>query len=261
MKLELERPLCFIDLETTGLDVENDKIVEITICKIHPNGEREIKTKVFNPERPISPEATELHGHTNESVANEKPFHKYAKGMHSFIEGCDIAGYNSNTYDNPMLYFEFLRAGIEWDYKSVNLIDVCNIFKIKEPRTLAGAFKFYCDKVSENTHNSKDDILATVEVFESQLEKYELPTNLKDLAYLSNYDKEIIDIGGKFSKDDDGDLIFNFGAKNRGKKCTSDKGYLEWMISDKATFTADVKKIASDILESMKEEPVKQPTK
>jgi len=248
-KLKLTRPLCFIDAETTGLSTSTDKIIEISICKLNIDGTTETKTKRFNPEIPISAEATALHGYTNEMLANEPTFKKVAKGLLAFITDCDIAGFNSNSFDLPMLFFEFQRAGVSWDYTKVHFIDAGNIFKIKEERTLAGAYQFFCNKVLENAHNSESDILATLEVLDAQLAKYEdLPSDMAELAVFSNYGIQRIDIGNKFAKDTDGDLVFNFG-ENRGKKCLQNVKMLKWIIGK--DFTDDVKAICELLIKQV----------
>jgi len=254
MKLKLKRPICFIDLETTGLDTSTDRIVEIAILKYFPDGKKEIKTRRLNPEIPISETASELHGITNEMVANEPTFKKVSKSMLALIDGCDVAGFNSNSFDFPLLYSEFLRAGLEWDYSTVQRIDIGNLFKKFEPRTLTKAYEFYCGKDLVDSHGAKADIEATLEVLEAQLEKYELPDDLAQLAFIANYDKELVDISGKFIKDKDGDYVINFGVKHKGKKAITEPGFLEWMLGEDTSFTPDVKRIASALLESLKPE-------
>lgn len=246
-KLKLERPICFIDLETTGLSREEDRIIQIAICKVNVDGTREVKTKYINPEMEISAESTEVTGITNEMVANEPTFKRIAKGLHGFIEGCDIGGFNSNTFDVPLLFNEFQRANIYWDYKSVNLVDVGNIFKINAPRTLEAAVLTYTGKEMVDQHNAEADILATIEVFEAQLDKHEdIPSNMTELMVYCNYGKEIIDITGKFSKNDDGELIFNFG-KHKGQVAKTEPDFLKWMV-EKAKFSQDVKEVAEKLL-------------
>lgn len=247
MKLTLTRPLCFIDLEATGLDRENDRIVEIAVCKVHPDGTREVKTRRINPGIPIPAQASEVHGITDVDVENEPTFEKLAPGLIKFIENCDFAGYNSNAYDFPMLYNHFMRSGIHWDYTKFRMIDVGNIFKRKEERTLTAAYKFFCEKELEDAHSAEADILATVDVFEAQLERYEdLPADLEELQLYCNYDKPILDISGKFTTDADGDIVFNFGAK-RGTKAKDDLSYVSWMLSK--DFAPDTLKICSDLID------------
>ena len=246
-ELNLTRPICFIDIESTGLNVEKDRIVELTVCKVHPSGDKEVKTKRFNPEIEISEEATKKHGLTNEDLKDEPLFRKLAKGILLFISDSDIAGYNSNYFDLPLLFFEFERAGVKWDYKKSNFIDIATIFKRNEERTLSAAYKFYCDKDLSNAHSAEVDTLATYEVFLAQLEKYsDLSCDMQELAYYCNYDKELVDITGKFAKNEQGEFIFNFGT-HKGKKCLTELQYLHWMV-EKGNFSSEVKDIAENIL-------------
>lgn len=246
MKLQLTRPLAFFDLEATGLDKENDRIVEIAICKIHLDGRKEVKCRRINPGISIPAQSTAIHGISDEDVANEPSFEELAPGLMAFIKDCDMAGYNSNSYDIPMLFNSFLRAGLYWDYTQFRMIDAGNIFKIKEARTLTAALKFYCDKDIENAHSAEADILATVEVFEAQLERYDdLPTDMNELQKFCNYGKEILDLSGKFTTDSDGDVVFNFGSK-KGVKAKDDIGYVQWMISK--DFPMDTNNICMQII-------------
>lgn len=247
MKLNLIRPLCFFDLEATGIDKENDRIVEIAICKIHPSGLRELLTGRVNPEMPIPPKATEIHGISDADVADAHTFSDLAKRILDFISGCDMGGYNSNSYDLPLLFNEFKRVGIYWDYNQFKKIDAGNIFKIKEARTLSAAVKFYCDRDMENAHSAEADILATVDVFFAQLERYDdLPTDLGELELFCNYGKPILDISGKFTTDESGEVVFNFGAK-RGVRAKDELGLVQWMINK--DFPADTLNICYQILE------------
>ena len=245
----LKRPICFIDLETTGLSTQKDRIVEISICKIHVDGTKEIKTKLFNPEIPISPEASAIHGYTNESLKDEPVFKKLAKGLAAFIADSDLGGFRSNAYDFPLLSNEFERAGITWNWQDSNLIDSYNILVAKEPRTLGGVYTHYTGEIMENAHSAKADILATVEIFEKQVEKYELAVdNMNELALLSNYGKKMVDLSGKFTEDVDGDLVLNFG-KHKGKKAKEERGFLEWMLTV-PDFSDNVKGIVNKLLEA-----------
>lgn len=246
MKLNLTRPLAFFDLEATGVDRENDRIVEISICKLMPDGSKQVKTRRINPTIPIPAGATEVHGISDDGVKNEPKFELLAPGILKFLEDCDIAGFNSNAYDIPMLFNEFQRAGIYWDYTKFRKIDAGNIFKINEPRTLSAAVKFYCGRDMENAHSAEADILATVDVFMAQVEKYpDLPANLDELELFCNYGKPILDISGKFTTDDDGDIVFNFGAK-RGMKAKDELGLVQWMINK--DFPKDTLNICYNIL-------------
>ncbi len=255
MKLKLTRPIAFFDLEATGLDKEKDRIVEIGICKLFPDGSRESKTKRINPGIPIPKQSSDIHGITDDMVKDCPTFSQLAKGLLEYLEGCDIGGYNSNSYDLPMLYNHFLREGINWDYHSFFKIDAGNIFKIKEARTLSAAVKFYCNRDMENAHNAGADIDETVNVFLAQLERYDdLPDTLEELELFCNYDKKFLDLSGKFTFDDDGDVVFNFGPE-RGKKAVENLSLVNWILGK--DFSTDTKNICRDILNGLynKEKP------
>lgn len=246
MILELTRPLCFIDIESTGLNRETDRIVELSICKLDPSGEKTVKTRRFNPTIPISVGSTDVHGIKDEDVINEPTFSKLAASLFFFIENCDMAGFGSNHFDIPMLYNEFMRAGITWDYSTVNMVDVGNIFKIQEPRDLTASLSFYCDQEHSGAHGANADVMATLSVFGAQLNKYpELPKTIEELAVFSNYGNKILDLSGKFTYNESGDIIFNFGPK-RGEKASDHVDFLYWMISK--DFAPDTLKICSDLI-------------
>lgn len=229
MKLKLERPLAFIDIESTGLNRESDRIVEISICILHPDLRREIKTRRLNPGIPISEEATAVHGITNDDVKAMPDFKQVAKGLMNLITGCDIAGFGSNNYDVPLLYNEFLRAGIEWDYTKHFFIDAGNLFKIMEPRDLTAALKFYCNKDHEGAHGAEADVNATVDVFLAQVERYEVPEHIGELALMTNYDKILLDLSGKFTFNDKGQVVFTFGP-NRWLPAEEHLDFVTWML-------------------------------
>ena len=170
MKINLKNPLLFLDLETTGLNVATDRIVEICVLKVNPNGTHEVKTRRINPTIPISPEAQAIHGISNEDVANEPTFKEIAKSLANWMEGCEFAGYKSTRFDIPMLAEEFLRAGIDFDFRKHKMIDVQNIFHKMEQRTLKAAYRFYCDKDLVNAHSAEADTIATYEILEAQLD-------------------------------------------------------------------------------------------
>lgn len=246
MKLNLERPLAFFDLEATGLNTSTDRIVEIAICKVFPDHSRETLAMLINPEILIPSEATAVHGINNEDVADCPAFRDVAYQIYNLLNGCDIGGFNSNSYDVPLLFNEFIRAGIYWDYTSFRMIDVGNIYKRKEPRTLSAAHQFYCGTDLENAHSAEADIIATVNVFEGQLEKYaDLSMDLDSLQYFCNYDRKVLDLSGKFTLDADGDIVFNFGTK-KGTKAKNDLGYVSWMYN--RDFNPDTKKICEELL-------------
>ena len=245
MKELLKRPIVFFDTETTGVDVETDRIVEIAVCKIMPDGNKLIKTQLFNPEMPIPSAASDVHGITDEMVKDAPTFKQKAKGIHDFIEGCDLAGYNSNVFDIPLLYNEFTRSGIDWDYSKVHFIDVFNIYKINHPRTLSEVYRKYTGNILNDAHSAEADILATVEIFEHQLNVHELPYSVPELALYSNYDKPVIDLAGKFTTDENGVILLNFG-KSKGQPAHKNIDFLQWML--KGNFSNDTLKIARRII-------------
>lgn len=251
MKLNLIRPICFLDIESTGTDRDKDRIIELSICKLHPSGDRVIKTKRFNPEMPIPAEATRVHGISDADVANEPTFRQVANGILSFISLCDLGGFNSNAFDIPLLYNEFARAGINMPYKEIRFIDAGNIMKINEPRTLSAAVKMYTGKDHDRAHGAEADVLATVDVFMEQCERYDLPGDMDELHLYCNYDRAIVDISGKFCADSDGNILFNFG-KNKGVLAKSDPGFLEWMVY-KANFAPDTTEVANRLLNEIYE--------
>ena len=177
MELNLKKPIVFFDLETTGIDVVNDRIVEISLLKIFTDGREETKTMRINPEMPIPQQATDVHGISNEDVKDEPTFNIVAKDIARFIEGCDLAGYNSNKFDIPLLAEEFLRVDLDVDLKKNRFIDVQVIFHKMEQRTLSAAYKFYCEKNLEDAHSAEADTKATYEIFKAQIERYDELTN------------------------------------------------------------------------------------
>ncbi len=243
MKLKLERPLIIFDLETTGVDIVNDRIIEIAIVKVMPNGDEETKTRRINPECPIPEEATRVHGITDEDVKDCPPFRAIAKSLYQWIEGCDIAGFNSNRFDLPLLVEEFLRAGVEVDFTQSHFVDVQTIFHKMEPRNLEAALKFYCNKELQNAHSAEADAVATYHVLLGQLERYRdaLPNDVAGLANFSKH-KKLVDFAGRLVYDEDGEILINFG-KYSGRKALdvlkTDTGYYGWIMS--ANFTLDTK--------------------
>lgn len=240
------KPICFFDIESTGTSVENDRIVEISILKVSDSEQHESKTRKVNPGIPIPKGASDIHGILDEHVANEPKFAMIAKGVYSFIEGCDIAGFNSNRFDVPMLYNEFLRAGITWDYTKFRMIDVGNIYKIFEPRTLSAGVKFYLGREHEGAHGAEPDVLATAQIFFEQVKRYQLPIDDMDqLQLISNFDKKILDLSGKFTYNKDNDVVFNFGPKI-GVPVKLERGLVQWMLD--RDFPLDTKEICFKIL-------------
>lgn len=253
MELNLKNPIVFFDIESTGLNVATDRIVEISIVKINPDGSEEIKTRRINPTIPISPEAQQVHGISNEDVKDEPTFAQIAKSLAKWMEGCDIAGYNSTKFDIPLLSEEFLRAGVDFDFRKRKLVDVQNIFHKMEQRTLKAAYKFYCQKNLENAHSAEADTLATYEILKAQLDKYpELQNDIKFLADFSTKSK-LMDYAGRIVYNEKDVPVFNFG-KHKGKAVkdvlTFEPSYYNWMMN--GDFTLDTKKILTEIKLSMK---------
>ncbi|MBF1314667.1 MAG: 3'-5' exonuclease, partial [Porphyromonadaceae bacterium] len=233
MKLNLQRPIVFFDLETTGVQITRDRIVEISILKISPDGERETKTRRINPEMPIPAEASAVHGITDADVADCPTFAQVARSLYAWLEGCDIAGFNSNRFDVPMLVEEFLRAGVAVDFDDRHFVDVQTIFHKMERRTLEAAYKFYCNKTLENAHSAEADTLATFEVLEAQLDRYpnDLKNDIPALAEFSTHGRRV-DFAGSLAYNDKDEIGINFG-KYKGVPVTEvfrkDSGYYNWV--------------------------------
>ncbi len=248
MNLKISKPLCFFDLETTGINVSIDRIVEISVLKIYPNGNKESRTWLVNPGIKIPQEAINVHGISNEMVVNEPSFSEIAHEINSMINNCDLAGYNSDKFDIPLLAEELLRADIEFDIDNIQTIDVQNIFHKMEQRTLAAAYKYYCGKILDNAHSSKVDTLATYEVLESQLKKYsELENNVK---FLSNFSKrgKNVDPAGFIKLNENQIPCFSFG-KHKGKSVEyvmqNEPGYFGWILN--ADFPMYTKKVLTKL--------------
>jgi DNA polymerase-3 subunit epsilon len=244
MKLNLKRPLVFLDLEATGLNVGSDRIVEIALLKVLPNGNSESKVLRVNPTIPIPAEVSAIHGIFDKDVADCPTFCEQARDINSFLGGCDIAGYNSNKFDIPMLIEEFTRCDIFFDISTRKLIDVQNIFHKMEQRTLSAAYQFYCKKELVNAHTADGDTQATYEVLKAQLEKYESLKNEVDfLSQFSTVSKNV-DLAGRIVFNEKGDEVFNFG-KYKGRIVTevftNEPSYYDWMMKgDFATNTKNV---------------------
>lgn len=249
MQLNLKNPLLFFDIESTGLNVATDRIVEICAVKVMPNGDEEVKTRRINPTIPISPEAQAIHGISNEDVKDCPTFREIAKSLAKWMEGCDFAGYNSIKFDIPMLAEEFLRAGIDFDFRKRNLVDVQNIFHKMEQRTLSAAYKFYCQKDLENAHSAEADTLATYEILKSQLDRYpdKLQNDVKMLAEFSTRSR-LVDYAGRIALNDKDVPVFNFG-KHKGKPVEevfrTEPSYYSWMMN--GDFTLDTKKVITEL--------------
>ncbi|MDE6383297.1 MAG: 3'-5' exonuclease [Paramuribaculum sp.] len=233
MKLNLTRPIVFFDLETTGTNITSDRIVEISILKIWPDGTELERTRRVNPGMPIPAEATAVHHITDEDVAGEPSFSQIAKSLAQIFTDCDIAGFNSNRFDVPLLIEEFHRAGIALNLSGIRFVDVQTIFHKKEQRTLTAAYRFYCDKDLEDAHSASADTRATYEVLMAQLDRY--PDLSNDIAELSEYSSHTrnVDFAGRLIYDDKGVEIINFG-KYKGRVAEEvlrkDPGYYSWIM-------------------------------
>lgn len=247
MNLTLTKPLAFFDIEATGTDVAKDRICSISFYKLIPNESPEIKSRLINPGMQMSDEVIAIHGITNEMVANQPNFSLIAKGLYNFLSGCDLAGFNSNNFDIPILVEEFLRVGIDFPDKGTRFIDVGNIMKKKEERSLSAAVKFYLGEDMQNAHNAEADTLATFRVFEAQMVRYGLPDNIDELAKFSAFDNRV-DFAGKIIKDDKGEYRYNFGP-HKGELVMSDLGFAEWMLMK--DFSRNTKKVVMDILKEL----------
>lgn len=261
MKLQLKRPICFFDLETTGTNVSSDRIVEIAITKVFPDGKEEIKCRKINPTIPIPLESSLVHGIYDEDVKDAPTFKQVAKGVFDLMSGCDLGGFNSNRFDVPLLLEEFHRVGIDFDIDKINLVDVQNIFHQMEQRTLVAAYKFYCDKDLTDAHSAEADTNATYEVLKSMLDKYEKTefTNkdgetsipvVNDIEKLADFSKRNnnVDLAGRFVFDKSNIPCFNFG-KHKGKPVeqvlSEEPSYYAWMMNGE--FSINTKKVLESV--------------
>jgi DNA polymerase-3 subunit epsilon len=248
MNLKLTKPIVFFDLETTGINIATDRIVEISIVKIHPDGREERYTQRINPIIEIPLEATLVHGITNEMLLNEPTFMEVAAKIRDMIKGCDLAGFNSNRFDIPLLAEEMLRAEVDFSMKGRLAIDVQTIFHKKEQRTLGAAYKFYCDKDLDNAHSAEADTNATYEILKAQLDRYDdLENDMKMLSEYSSH-RDRADFAGYILFDDKAEEIFSFG-KYKGKRVTEilekDQGYYAWI--QQSEFPLYTKKVLTEI--------------
>lgn len=254
MSLKLEKPIIFFDLETTGVKVAKDRIVEISILKVFPNGKKESKTWLINPTIPIPIETTQIHGISDKEVKNQPTFKDIAKEILNLLHDCDLAGYNSNKFDIPLLAEEFLRAEIDFDMKGRKAIDVQNIFHELEKRTLKAAYKFYCNKDLIDAHSAKADTIATYDILLAQLEKYdELQNDISFLSTFSQRGKKFVDIAGFIQYNNEGKEIISFG---KYKNVTLEKiwrdnpGYFSWI--NQADFPRYTKNVIKNFVTKMK---------
>ncbi len=249
MALQLARPIAFFDLETTGVNLSTDRIIEVAIIKILSDGTRQVKRKLLNPGIPIPPETTAIHGITDEMVKDAPSFKQCGNELKQFIENCDMGGYNSNRFDIPILMEEFLRAGMEVDLSACRMVDVQHIFYKMEPRTLTAAYKYYCDKELVDAHSAEADVNATIDVFMSQIERYpQMGKSLDSILAVIGEDK-VVDYARRFIFDEKGVEVFNFG-KHKGRPVIdvlkAEPQYYDWMI--RGDFPLHTKQKLTEIL-------------
>lgn len=250
-KINLTNSICFFDVETTGLDISSDRIIEISIIKVNPDKSRVSLYFLINPEgKEIAKEATEKHGYTLESLADQPKFADVAGQINDFIKDCDLGGYNCVRFDIPILVEEFMRAGISYNPRAVNIIDAYKILIKKESRKLEHVYERMTGKNLENAHSAEADILATIEVFEHEIDKFKLPSTIEEIHKLT-FEKPFVDLAGKFERNKDNMICFTFG-KNRGKTINdvwkTDQGYFSWMLG--GTFTNDTKFVIKQIIKA-----------
>ncbi len=248
MELNLRNPIAFFDLETTGINVASDRIVEISVLRVDPPGSEELLTQRINPTIPISEEAFAIHGISNDDLSDKPTFAEFAGKLANFLKGCDFGGYNCNKFDIPLLAEEFLRVDMDFDFKKHKVIDVQVIFHKMEQRTLSAAYMFYCNKKLENAHSAEADIIATYEVLKAQLDFY---SNLKnEVDYLSKFSshKKTVDFIGRIVYNKNGEEVFNFG-KHKGEKVedvfNKEPSYYNWIMN--GDFPLFTKKVLTEI--------------
>ncbi len=247
MELKLNKPICFFDLETTGVNVSKDRIVEISILKVFPNGNKESKTWLVNPEMPIPPQTTAVHGITDEQVKNEPTFKELSHQIYQMIKDADLAGFNSDRFDIPLLVEELLRAEIDIDFKNTQTVDVQTIFHKMEERTLSAAYKFYCHKNLDNAHSAQADTEATYEILKAQIERYNLENDIKQLSEFTNR-KKSVDFAGFIVLNEAGVEVFSFGKYKQmavDEIFDKDPGYYGWIQN--ADFPLYTKKILTSL--------------
>jgi DNA polymerase III subunit epsilon len=271
LSIKLQRPLVFFDLETTGTDVATDRIVEMAFIKLMPDGSSVMVPNkaegqgrlIVNPGQPIPPEATAIHGISDADAAVAKTFTERSEGLNAWLEGCDFAGYNSNRFDVPILVEEFLRAGVDFSLEGRSLVDVQTIFHKMEPRNLRAALGFFCGESLEDAHEAMPDVVATLKVFASQIERYKdhtvplgggeslgpLPQEVVEIAAFAQH-RPMADAAGKFGYDESGEVVFNFG-QHKGKLLRENMGYAEWMLG--RDFAESTKRLIREVVEQHKQ--------
>jgi len=248
INLKLDRPIAFIDLETTGTNLATDRIVELAIVRVAPDGTKQVKRRLINPLIPIPAEVSEIHGITDEMVKNAPSFKQVANEVKQFIEHCDLGGYNSNRFDIPLLVEEFLRSGLDFGIDGKKLLDVQRVFHLMEQRTLGAAYKFYCNKVLEGAHGAEVDASATYEILCAQIERYPQIGATVDSICKFCGEEDLVDFARRFTKIN-GVEVFNFG-KHKGRPVEdvlkSEPQYYDWMM--KGDFPMHTKQKLTEIL-------------
>jgi DNA polymerase III subunit epsilon len=248
MALQLVRPIVFIDLETTGINLATDRIIEIAIIKILPDRSRAVKHKMINPQMPIPKASSDIHGITDDKIKDAPTFKEVANELKQFIDNADLSGYNSNRFDIPLLMEEFLRAGITLDMSNRRMLDVQSIFHMMEKRTLGAAYKFYCEKELIDAHSAEADASATWEILEAQLERYQHLGNTLDTILQFTGEEKIVDFARRFVMDNDVE-VFNFGKHKGRAVCDvlkAEPQYYDWMM--KGDFPLHTKQKLTEIL-------------
>lgn len=264
MNIHLQRPLAIFDLETTGINITQDRIIEIAILKIHPDGQQESYEKRVNPGIQMTNENIAIHGITNEELVDAPVFAEVADEIKSFIAGCDFGGYNSNRFDVPVLVEEMLRVDTDFDISDAQFIDVQNIFHKMEQRTLSAAYKFYCGNELVNAHSALADATATWEILNAQLDRYkELKREVDFLAdFTLAHDNERADFAGRLARNEKGEILYNFG-KNRGKTVAEimkvEPGYHGWLLN--ADFPLHTKQVLKAEISRLKKQATERKEK
>lgn len=252
MSIIITKSLVFFDIESTGISTSKDRIVEIYLIKLKPDGTEDHLHEYYNPGIPIPAEATEIHGITDEFVKDKPSFMEKANELKQFLEHCDFAGFNSNKFDVPLLVEEFYRAGIEFEIDNRKFVDAMKIFHVMEPRNLAAAFKFYCHKDLENAHSAKYDTMATFDILKAQLEHYPNLDKTVDGLHKLSAQKDQVDLAGRIIYNEKKEEVFNFG-KHKGKLVKEvfkrEPSYYDWMVQN--DFPANTKNVLTKIRLSM----------
>lgn len=261
-QLQLNRPLCFFDLETTGIEITTARIVEIAILKVLPDGTTQMYAKRVNPGIPIPAESTAIHGISDDDVKDAPTFQQIAREVLNFFDESDLAGFNSNKFDIPVLVEEFLRASIEFDFETRRFVDVQTIYHKMEQRNLSAAYKFYCNKILENAHSAEADITATYEILKAQIGRYnELDNNVASLSEFSKGKNPSVDFANRIVSNEKGEAIFNFG-KHKGRTLrevfSTEPGYYSWMMQGE--FPLYTKKVITQVYQKLQNEKRNNPS-